>query len=47
MEKVVYSLEDFSQVPSSTQAIKAKISAEDIPAIDEVFALAKWDEELY
>lgn len=47
MEKVVYSLEDFSQVPSSTQAIKTKISAEDIPAIDEVFALAKWDEELY
>ena len=47
MEKVIYSLEDFSSVPSSTQAIKTKISSEEIPAIDEVLALAKWDEELY
>lgn len=47
MEKVVYSLQDFDQVPSSKQAIKAKISTEEIPEIDEVYALAKWDEELY
>lgn len=47
MEKVIYSLEDFSQVPSSTQAIKAKISTEDLPTFDSVLALATWEQELY
>lgn len=47
MEKVIYSLEDFAAVPSSKQAIKAKISSEEIPSIQEVLALAKWEPELY
>lgn len=47
MEKIVYSLDDFAQVPSSKQAIKAKIESADIPDVEQVFALAKWDEELY
>jgi KaiC/GvpD/RAD55 family RecA-like ATPase len=47
MEKVKYSIQDFANVPSSKQAIKAKISAEEIPNIEQVRALAKWDEDLF
>lgn len=41
-----YSREAFADVPAPKEVIKAAVDLDELPRIDEVLALAKWDDEL-
>lgn len=45
-EIALYSAEAFQHIPTPQDVIKAKIDLDDLPDMDEVSKLAKWDEDL-
>lgn len=42
----VFDLEAFADIPTPAESIREELSLADIPSIDEVKALAKWDKEM-
>ena len=43
----VYDYEAFAHIPTPKEAIKAQVEIDELPAVEEVLAEAKWDDELY
>lgn len=46
MKRKLYSLDDFSSIPSAKQLVTSDLSLGELPTIEQVMKLAKWDREL-